>query len=264
VIQCGNGRIGLLVVTDGVWALDVTFSEMENAFQEAILRPNPFALRREIRSDFRPMGRTQSRAQSRPEPHLPLSGRANHSTGRRPGVPLEEDVMLRKLALAFSLAAFAAQPAGALVINLTADIDGAQEVPVTDSLAFGTGVFTYDDVENVLTWTILYTAALFDTPEILAHIHGPAEVGQDANPVIDLPLGQLKEDTTDLDGLATCPVVQDCEDDLLGGLWYVNIHSEEHTGGEIRGQILPIPEPTVAALLLVAGAGFVTARRLRI
>jgi hypothetical protein len=51
VIQCGNGRIGLFsnpvvtreVVTDGVWDLDTAFTEMENAFQEAILRPNPFA-----------------------------------------------------------------------------------------------------------------------------------------------------------------------------------------------------------------------------
>jgi len=51
VIQCGNGRIGLFsnpvvtreVVTDGVWDMDTAFSEMETAFQEAILRPNPFA-----------------------------------------------------------------------------------------------------------------------------------------------------------------------------------------------------------------------------
>jgi len=51
VIQCGNGRIGLFsnpvvtreVVADGVWDLDTAFTEMESAFQETILRPNPFA-----------------------------------------------------------------------------------------------------------------------------------------------------------------------------------------------------------------------------
>jgi NAD(P)-dependent dehydrogenase (short-subunit alcohol dehydrogenase family) len=50
VIQCGNGRIGLFsnpvvtreVVTDGLWDMDTAFTEMESAFQEAILRPNPF------------------------------------------------------------------------------------------------------------------------------------------------------------------------------------------------------------------------------
>jgi hypothetical protein len=31
------------VVTDGLWDLDVAFTEMESAFQEALLRPNPFA-----------------------------------------------------------------------------------------------------------------------------------------------------------------------------------------------------------------------------
>jgi NAD(P)-dependent dehydrogenase (short-subunit alcohol dehydrogenase family) len=53
IIQCGNGRIGLFsnpvvtreVVTDGLWDLDTAFTEMESAFQEAILRPNPFAPR---------------------------------------------------------------------------------------------------------------------------------------------------------------------------------------------------------------------------
>jgi hypothetical protein len=51
VIQRGNGRIGLFsnpvvareVVTDGLWDLDTAFAEMESSFQEAILRPNPFA-----------------------------------------------------------------------------------------------------------------------------------------------------------------------------------------------------------------------------
>jgi NAD(P)-dependent dehydrogenase (short-subunit alcohol dehydrogenase family) len=50
VIAAGNGRISLLtnpsvereVVTSGVWDLDTAFAEMEGAFQEAILWPNPF------------------------------------------------------------------------------------------------------------------------------------------------------------------------------------------------------------------------------
>ncbi len=50
IVQCGNGRIGLFsnptitreVVTDGVWNLDVAMDEMESAFQEALLHPNPF------------------------------------------------------------------------------------------------------------------------------------------------------------------------------------------------------------------------------
>jgi len=55
VIAAGNGRISLLsnpavereVVTPGVWDLDTAFEEMEGAFKEAILHPNPFERPRE-------------------------------------------------------------------------------------------------------------------------------------------------------------------------------------------------------------------------
>lgn len=50
ILQAGNGRIGLFnspaiereVTTAGVWDLDTAFEEMEGAFQEAIVYPNPF------------------------------------------------------------------------------------------------------------------------------------------------------------------------------------------------------------------------------
>lgn len=50
IIQCGNGRIGLInepavereVTTPGVWDMDVAFEEMNTAFKEAVVYPNPF------------------------------------------------------------------------------------------------------------------------------------------------------------------------------------------------------------------------------
>jgi NAD(P)-dependent dehydrogenase (short-subunit alcohol dehydrogenase family) len=50
IIQSGNGRIGLFnspaiereVTTPGVWDLDDAFEEMETAFKEAVVYPNPF------------------------------------------------------------------------------------------------------------------------------------------------------------------------------------------------------------------------------
>ena len=159
---------------------------------------------------------------------------------------------------------FAALPAQALVIDLTADIGASQEVPPTDSLAFGTGVFEYDDVTNVLSWTILFTESLFDTAEEAAHIHGPGDVGEDANILFELGTGRLKEGTADLDAVASCTADPEaCEGDLLAGLWYVNIHSSEHPDGEIRGQILtatPVPEPGALSLLLAAGTAFLLRR----
>lgn len=172
--------------------------------------------------------------------------------------------MLRVPALLLAALFLAAQPAEALIIDLTAKIDGAQQVPPTDSLAFGTGVFEFDDVSHVLSWTILFTAALFDTNENAAHIHGPAAVGANAPILIPLGTGQLKQGMTDLDNLASCPDPAACASDLLAGLWYVNIHSDEHPDGEIRGQILPaggVPEPATLSLLLAAGGSALLIRR---
>jgi NAD(P)-dependent dehydrogenase (short-subunit alcohol dehydrogenase family) len=50
IIQAGNGRIGLFnspaiereVTTPGVWDMDVAFEEMEGAFKDAVVYPNPF------------------------------------------------------------------------------------------------------------------------------------------------------------------------------------------------------------------------------
>jgi hypothetical protein len=158
-----------------------------------------------------------------------------------------------------------AAPAQALVIDLTADIGAEQEVPPTDSEAFGTGVFLYDTDTNVLTWTVLFTAALFDTNEIAAHIHGPADVGVNADILIELGTGQLKQGMADLDSVADCAGDPEaCEADLLAGLWYTNIHSEEFENGEIRGQILrvDVPEPIAMSLLLAAAGGALLRRRL--
>ena len=79
VIQCGNGRIGLFsnpvvtreVVTDGLWDLDTAFTEMESAFQEAILRPNPFAKRSSAATNHGPPG-----APVGDKPHLLRGGAA--------------------------------------------------------------------------------------------------------------------------------------------------------------------------------------------
>jgi hypothetical protein len=163
------------------------------------------------------------------------------------------------------MALLLAAPAQAIVIDLTADISGPNVVPPTDSLAFGTGVFEYDDDTNVLTWTILFTASLFETDEVSSEISGPAPEGENADVLVDLGTGQLKQGMTDLDSLAACSAdAEGCEDDLLAGLWYVTVSTSEHADGEIRGQIIPVasvPEPMAMSLLLAAAGGVLLRRR---
>jgi MYXO-CTERM domain-containing protein len=42
--------------------------------------------------------------------------------------------------------------------------------------------------------------------------------------------------------------------DLLGGLDYINIYTPANLGGEIRGQLIVVPEPHPGVMLLGAGA----------
>lgn len=44
---------------------------------------------------------------------------------------------------------------------------------------------------------------------------------------------------------------------LNSGLWYLNIHTSTFGGGEIRGQILPVPEPSTIGLVGLSLAGMI-------
>ena len=50
---------------------------------------------------------------------------------------------------------------------------------------------------------------------------------------------------------------------ILGGTSYINFHTTQFAGGEIRGQIQPIPEPETYALMLVGLSAAWLARRRR-
>jgi hypothetical protein len=50
----------------------------------------------------------------------------------------------------------------------------------------------------------------------------------------------------------------------MGGLWYINVHSSTFGGGEIRGQLIPVPEPQTYALVAGLSLGaFAAFRRMR-
>ena len=129
----------------------------------------------------------------------------------------------------------------AAIIPLAATLDGAQEVPPNASPGFGTGVMTYDNVSNQLSWNI--TFAGLTTGATAAHFHGPAAPGVAAGIQVPIPLGLAAGMTAgNLLGMATITEMQEAE--LLSELWYINIHTSTFPGGEIRGQVLsavPIP-----------------------
>jgi hypothetical protein len=125
------------------------------------------------------------------------------------------------------------EPAGDLVSTLT--MSGAEEVPGNDSTASGGATVGLDTDANILTYYISFAG--LSSNETMAHIHGPASAGETAVPVHDLALGSPK--------LGSWNYPAELEDDIVNGLMYINVHSDNFSGGEIRGQIeFPSPTPT--------------------
>lgn len=151
---------------------------------------------------------------------------------------------ISKTFVAAVLASTFSTPATAVTYELFTSLDGAQAG--TPSTATGSGTLTYDDASNLLAWDISFSG--LSSEETVSHFHGPAAPGLNAPPVIGLPLGSPKS------GSATLSDTE--EADLLGELWYVNVHSVNFDAGEIRGQLLLVPEPQAWAMM-AAGLGLV-------
>jgi hypothetical protein len=130
--------------------------------------------------------------------------------------------------LAISAAIFAASPALAEMMKMSATLESAQEVPPNDSAGKGTADITFDTESKKLDWTIEYSGLTGDATG--AHFHGPAPKGENAG--VAVPIEDTKSGTT---GTATLTDAQAA--DLTAGRYYVNIHTAAHPDGEIRGQV---------------------------
>jgi glucose/arabinose dehydrogenase/plastocyanin len=123
-------------------------------------------------------------------------------------------------------------------IPFTSALSGAAErpTPITTTQGVGSGTFALEG--STLTFNITYSG--LTGPAILAHIHGPATAAVPATVLINLAPyngGAFNTNGT-LSGKVTLTDLQ--RSYLLQGLLYVNIHTAQNTGGEIRGQIAPV------------------------
>jgi hypothetical protein len=117
--------------------------------------------------------------------------------------------------------------------SLTGNASGAQEVPAVTTPGTGTLNGSYDNTTNLLTYNITWTN-LKAAPTMM-HFHGPAAVGANASPVVNIT-NFTAAASGSATGTATLTDAQ--EMDLMNGLWYYNIHTPPHTGGEIRAQVI--------------------------
>jgi hypothetical protein len=162
--------------------------------------------------------------------------------------------MKRLVTIAIGVAALAGSASARPMFHYEFPIDGLQEVPPVVTPATGVGIVDYDSDTNFLSWTITFQDLIGTINN--AHFHGPAPVGVAAGVRINIPFSPGVTAGT-LIGDAT--ISEAFETELLGGLWYVNIHSTFRPAGEIRGQVVPTP----GALALVGVAGLLGVRRRR-
>ena len=139
---------------------------------------------------------------------------------------------MRKAALVFGLlATVAVWPAAqAAVVTYQATLNGASEVPPVQSAGQGTAAVNVDTDTKTASWRVQYSG--LSGPAAAAHIHCGAAAG--ANAGVAVPLGAAPF-ASPITGSGKMTDAQYA--DLQAGKCYVNIHTANNKGGEVRGQL---------------------------
>ena len=192
---------------------------------------------------------------------------------------------LPKVAITAIFVACFAWSAGAVPITYRANLTGAAESPPVDSPGTGSTQVTIDTDAN--TFHVSFVFANLLAPTTVAHIHGPTLTPLAGNAGVmtttpsfpDFPAGVTSGsynrtfDLTDAGTYNPAFIVAQGGDvaqaeaalaaALAEGRAYLNIHSELHPTGEIRGFLTAIPLPAGLPLLLAGVLALGWAGRLR-
>ena len=137
------------------------------------------------------------------------------------------------------------------------------------------GGISFNDVSIVLSidigWGSGNSFTDLSSAVVGGHIHGPtassgtAAFTQDASILIGLDsLAGWNSSRTagGFNGTVTLNSTQAAQ--LLAGRFYINVHTSTNSGGEIRGNLVVVPEPSVGVLLLTASGLAMKRRRVSI
>lgn len=124
----------------------------------------------------------------------------------------------------------------------------------------GAGI-SYDDVTNILSINVGWGSSqgFTDLSSVSnnSHIHGPTASNNGAGFTQTAGvLFNLTRSSNAVTGgiITTAPITLSAaqETDLLNGKYYINIHTANNGGGELRGFLVQVPEPSRATFALLS------------
>ena len=175
--------------------------------------------------------------------------------------------IMKKILLTF-LAAGSLISAEASVFLYSVSLNGASEAPTNASPAFGSGTFAYDDVARTLAINISFSGLSGTTT--VAHIHGSTATpftgtAGVAHGLVGFTTGLQSLTYSNLVDLSSSAAYGSAfmaanggtalnaeagfASHMAAGKMYLNIHSTSYPGGEIRGFLTAVPEPSSLAML---------------
>ncbi len=110
-------------------------------------------------------------------------------------------------------------------------LNSAQEVPTNASTATGYARIFLNESAGTISFTVVFTG--LSSAQTASHIHAPAAIG--ANVGVAINFGAVGGTAGTISGSAAITPTQISQ--LRSHLGYVNVHSTNFPGGEIRGQL---------------------------